>query len=458
MELPPLTSGPPAPGKRFVVTAPEYTGTSVRHQVCLPTDWTPDWKAKGLSWPVIVEYTGNSFWPLCTGEVEDAALGYGLGDGKCIWVVLPFVSEDHKNNRVSWWGDEEATVDYAKVNVPRICAEYGGDPSKVVLCGFSRGAIAVNYIGLHDDEIANLWCGFMSHDHYDGQSPWPQTRWGWPHERFKKSAAQRLDRLKGRPVLVSGNENMADAVKKCLGDRVSRARFTFVSVPVKKIFPEDPNPIIKGTHTDRWMFRDSSERQQERLWLAETFKNAPARTAAADATPVSVARRVITATKTEQPADYLRDIPLPTTKPIVADGKGVFTFDAQSATIHGDPVGYPMSYNAGSQSLENWNQAEDYPWWSVKFAKPGTYQVDITYACHKGQVQGGGDYTIEVAGQKLKATAIPTDYSWTKFRTDHVGTITIGTAKEGELSVHTHRNGVSMGVLNLRSVVLTPVN
>jgi hypothetical protein len=134
--LPPLTDQGPQPGKRATVIAPEYAGTKVRHLIALPDDWTPDWKARGKSWPVIAEYTGNYF-PTSgsTGEVEGAALGYGVSRGKAIWVVLPYVAKDRQKNEITWWGDIDATVGYAKTNIPRICAELGGDPKKVVLCG-----------------------------------------------------------------------------------------------------------------------------------------------------------------------------------------------------------------------------------------------------------------------------------------------------------------------------------
>ena len=67
------------------------------------------------------------------------------------------------DNENLWFGDINATVSYAKTNIPRICREYGGDCSKVLLCGFSRGAVAVSFIGLYDDEIAKLWTGFYAH-------------------------------------------------------------------------------------------------------------------------------------------------------------------------------------------------------------------------------------------------------------------------------------------------------
>jgi hypothetical protein len=153
--------GLPVAGQRVAVTPPEYAGTEVHHLVALPNDWSRDRAARGQRWPVIVEYTGN-FHPASgsTGKIEGAALGYGLSRGTAIWIVLPYVATDHRHNEITWWGDLTATVAYAKTQLPRICEEFGGDPQRVLLCGFSRGAIAVSLIGLHDDEIAALWCGF----------------------------------------------------------------------------------------------------------------------------------------------------------------------------------------------------------------------------------------------------------------------------------------------------------
>jgi hypothetical protein len=267
LQLPVLENGMASPGKRVAVVPTEYKGTDVHHIQYLPTDWDKDWRKKGLSWPVIIEYTGNKY-PTSgsTGEVEGAALGYGLSSGKFIWAVLPFVAKDHNHNEVTWWGDEQATVEYAKRNVPRICREYGGDSSRVFLCGFSRGAIAVNYIGLYDDDIARLWCGFISHDHYDGVREWKGTAWGSPLADYRASAIQRLNRLQGRPVLICQNGGTSD-VEEYLSDYINLANFTFLDVPVTKIFPQIPNDLTIHPHTDRWMFVDSRERRQVWKWM-----------------------------------------------------------------------------------------------------------------------------------------------------------------------------------------------
>ncbi len=266
LALPPLTDGPPSAGKRTKVTPPEYAGTQVRHIIALPDDWTPDWKARGKSWPVIAEYTGNYAPSLgSSGQVEGAGLGYGLSRGRAIWVVLPYVAKDRKTNERTWWGDIDATVAYPKTNLPRICAEFGGDPKRVVLCGFSRGAIGVSFLGLHDDEIARLWCGLLAHDHFDGVSEWRGHAWGSPLARYREEASVRLRRLNGRPLFVSQG-HAGDSTRNFLEPLASRG-VTYLKVDMTALYGKFPNETVPHPHTDRWPLRDSEATQAARAWF-----------------------------------------------------------------------------------------------------------------------------------------------------------------------------------------------
>ena len=270
LTLPPLTDQGPQPGKRAAVTAPEYAGTKVHHLIALPDDWTPDWQAKGKRWPVIAEYTGNYF-PTSgsTGEVEGAALGYGLARGRAIWVVLPYVAKNRTKNERSWWGDIDATVGYAKANLPRICAEFGGDPKKVVLCGFSRGAIGVSFLGLHDDQIARLWCGLWAHDHFDGAKEWKGLPWGSPLARYREEATIRLRRLAGRPLLVS----QAGAETKQFIGSVCPTNVEFLNVDMAAHFGGFPNDFVKHPHNDRWPLRDGPATEAARAWFTRATQH-----------------------------------------------------------------------------------------------------------------------------------------------------------------------------------------
>lgn len=243
----------PAAGTRVFQANTGFEEWDLRHTLYLPTDWKP-----GKSYPVIVEFPGNggflnALGDRCTGRPEDCNLGYGLTEGKgWIWVCLPFVDPKQKKLALNWWGDPDATAEYCKKTVARVCKEYGGDSDAVILAGFSRGAIACNYIGLRDDEIAKLWRGFFVHSHYDGVRRWPYA------DSDAASANARLKRLGDRPQFIS-HEQTVDESKKYLGDAKN---FSFVPIP----FPN---------HTDQWVLKDIPERKRAREWLANTIAKRP---------------------------------------------------------------------------------------------------------------------------------------------------------------------------------------
>ncbi len=241
---PPASDGVPRPGFRVVQVDKSYASTKVHHLLYLPVDW----KAGG-KYPVIVEYAGNQ-WKSCPGTVEGSNLGYGISGGKgFIWVCMPFVDSVKKMNALTWWGDVSATVNYCKRVVRTICEEYGGDPEAVFLAGFSRGAIACNYIGLHDADVARLWRGFICHSHYDGVKEWP-----YPGSD-KLAAAKRLERLGDRPQFIS-HEASIRATRLYLKKAFRNGNFTFQRLPF-------------SDHTDAWVLRNIPERRALRRWMAE---------------------------------------------------------------------------------------------------------------------------------------------------------------------------------------------
>lgn len=238
--VPELVQGKPAAGKRVRVVHSEYKDTNIYHALYLPADWKP-----GGSWPVIVEYAGNRH-PNGDGSVESCKLGYGISGGMgVIWVSMPFVDLKTQANAPKWWGDVDATVGYCKKSVKQVCEEYGGDASRVFIAGFSRGSIACNRIGLHDDEIAKLWRGFICHSHYEGVREWPGST--------RQAAMERLKRLGGRPQWIS-HESCVEPTRDYLEKARADGEFTFVSLPF-------------DDHTDRWVLRDLPERRQLRKWF-----------------------------------------------------------------------------------------------------------------------------------------------------------------------------------------------
>lgn len=253
--IPALTDGPPAAGKRCRQTIPEFATTKVYHVLYLPRDWQA-----GKKYPVIAEYAGNGrytnrFGDVSLGWPENSRLGYGISGGeKMIWICLPYIcgqGTDRSNTNL-WWGDAQQTVAYCKAAMSFICREYGGDTNRLVLTGFSRGAIGCNYLGLHDDEIAGLWRAFIPHSHYDGVNP----NWKYP-EADRASARQRLLRLKGRPQFIS-QEGTTTATAAYLKETGIDGHFTFQPLPYRN-------------HTDEWVLRNIPERQNLRRWLEQVL-------------------------------------------------------------------------------------------------------------------------------------------------------------------------------------------
>jgi hypothetical protein len=132
-----------------------------------------------------------------------------------------------------------------------------------VLCGFSRGAIGVSFLGLHDDEAAQLWCGLWAHDHFDGMLEWKGHVWGSPLARYREEATVRLRRLAGRPLLVT----QAGAETKKFIASIAPTNVTHLTIDMRALFGGFPNDFVKHPHNDRWPLRDGEATQAARAWF-----------------------------------------------------------------------------------------------------------------------------------------------------------------------------------------------
>jgi len=193
IEVPPVVDEPPAPGKRARYALKGWETTTVRHILTLPRNWKP-----GGRYPIIVEYTGNIFFhKFCysTGLTEQGRMAYGLSKGEdFILLNLPFITPDRQSEQSNGWGDLDKAADYCLEAVDDACEKWGGDRSEIFLTGFSRGMLAMNVLGLHDDRIAALWLGFIGDN--PGKNLAPTTNRGW--NGANTGWNERALRLRGR--------------------------------------------------------------------------------------------------------------------------------------------------------------------------------------------------------------------------------------------------------------------
>jgi hypothetical protein len=256
--VPEISAGPLSAGQRFEV---KDTVSGVPFVVCLPQDWSPT-----QSFPVLIELPGNGgyrnrFGDACSGMPQECSLGYGITAGVgAIWVAVPFLNGQGSGIAVTWWGDPpdydpRPSVELLKRCVACVCDErFGGDAERVMLAGFSRGSIACNYLGLFDDEIADLWRGMICYSHYDG------VHAGWPYpDADRASAASRLQRLIGIPQFIchesaAGQRNSVVATRNLLQDSDVFRQLTFCETGFRN-------------HNDQWVLRPSAARHELRQWF-----------------------------------------------------------------------------------------------------------------------------------------------------------------------------------------------
>ena len=257
LEFPDVQPGPPRAGKRvFYSGRPQKSSIeSAKGTLMLPEDWAADKR-----WPVFVELPGNGGYrdargDECSGQPEDCCLGYGLTAGKdWIWLCLPFLNGDGTRIAKTWWGDAPnydpaATLEFWKNVLDAVAEDCGGDPDCMVLAGFSRGAIAVNALGLRDAEFAGRWKAFFPNSHYDGVRRWP-----FP-DSDRQAARNRLQRLGLRPQLISGEGNQVDETRRYLQETgIDLTNIQFLATGYRN-------------HTDRWVLRPSPARDTAREWL-----------------------------------------------------------------------------------------------------------------------------------------------------------------------------------------------
>jgi hypothetical protein len=259
LEMPVMVDTEPAAGVRSKRRITEQTSELVYHSLYLPRDW--DSKKR---WPILVELEGNGgyrskFGDECSGRPEDACLGYGVSGGAgFLWVCCPFLNAKGDDLALTWWGDSPSydpapTLKYLNAAIDDACANFGGDATRVVLCGFSRGAIACNFLGLHDDDISKRWKAFVVYSHYDGVRKWP-----YPGSD-RESAIFRLARLGNRPQFICGEGEQASETEQYLRPLTDTKNMTFASTGFRN-------------HSDRWVLRPSATREQLRKWVLEVVR------------------------------------------------------------------------------------------------------------------------------------------------------------------------------------------
>ncbi|MEM8735182.1 MAG: hypothetical protein AAGG44_13210 [Planctomycetota bacterium] len=264
LTVPPIQEGSPAPGRRVRWYPQPDLQPRLYGVLTLPTNYDPK-----SDYPLIVELPGNGgyrspFGDECDGTPDGCKLGWGISGGpEFIWLALPFVTgadlSEPRELALQWWGSPpefsgKSTAAFCQAAVKKAIHDFSINPEAVVLSGFSRGAIGCNFVGLQDDNIAQLWCGMIAYSHYDGSRDW-----GLPNTD-RASAAKRLSRLRC-PQLICHEDNDAEQ------SGLTRTRNWLAETELDQSNQIEFLSTGFRNHNDAWVLRPSPAREQLRKWI-----------------------------------------------------------------------------------------------------------------------------------------------------------------------------------------------
>ena len=129
---------------------------------------------------------------------------------------------------------------------------------------------------------------------------------------------------------------------------------------------------------------------------------------------------------------------------------GSLELHARDAVCHGGKVCYESG--GGKDNIGFWTNPDDWVSWDFTLAKPGSFELEITYAANAGCTS---EYVVGVADRELSGQVKVTG-SWTSFETQELGTVELAKAGRHTLTVKA-KDLVGEGVMNLQSIVLRPV-
>ena len=135
----------------------------------------------------------------------------------------------------------------------------------------------------------------------------------------------------------------------------------------------------------------------------------------------------------------------------IRQGKdGTVRLPAMLARIDGKTARYESG--GGKDNIGFWTNSKDRIAWAFVLLRPGTYGVEITYACAKGS--GGSRYRVAIGDQVVSDTVVETG-AWTTFVAKSLGTLSLAAPGTATLSV-IPESKPGLAVMNLKSIVLRP--
>jgi hypothetical protein len=138
-------------------------------------------------------------------------------------------------------------------------------------------------------------------------------------------------------------------------------------------------------------------------------------------------------------------------------GSGAIELSARDVTIHG----YDLAYDGkpGQQCIAYWTSTDAYLTWFVDVPRAGDYTLEAGYGCSDGNDGSEVEFGLEAGKDAIASSPLTLHVQdtggWWHFRTEPLGKLHLPAGRQTLLVKAKSKPHAS--VMNLRSVVLTPV-
>jgi arylsulfatase A len=136
---------------------------------------------------------------------------------------------------------------------------------------------------------------------------------------------------------------------------------------------------------------------------------------------------------------------------VVQQPDGIVFLHSSNAVVHGSTLRYESQTN--KICLGYWTNPQDWAEWNFEIKTPGTYTVEVTQGCGKGQ--GGSEVNAEIGGKTLPFVVKDTG-AFQNWEAVNVGTVTLETTGAQTLAIKP-QNKKKAAVMDIHWIRLVPV-
>jgi alpha-L-fucosidase len=133
------------------------------------------------------------------------------------------------------------------------------------------------------------------------------------------------------------------------------------------------------------------------------------------------------------------------------DDQGRLVLRAADADLVGHAI--QVEHKDNQPNIGFWTNASDHVQWTVQVDRPGTFDVELVYACDPPSA--GSTYTIAASGAPSLAGKVAATGGWADFQTARPGILRIERPGPATITIKPDRKA-GEGVMNLRSITLVP--